>query len=184
MSTFSSSPLWALVVGILLLLSGRRLYWMLVGVVGFVAGLTFAEQLIGNQAALVVLAIAVVAGLLGAVLALALQKVMVAVAGFVIGGGLAATLFPGASPHLLAGVAAASLPVLIGGIIGALLVLLLFDWALIVLSSLLGAALVVQPLTSDPLLIRAVFGAAFLMGVVVQFLRLQRTVPRLDDADS
>lgn len=171
----------AIGVGILLLLLGRQLYWIVVGVLGFVAGMTLAEQLVGEQAGLIVLAIAVLAGLLGAVLAVALQSVMVALAGFAIGGQLAASLFDGAGGSLANGVPAAWLPYVIGGIIGAVLVLLAFDWALIVLSSLLGASLVTQPLATQRPLGVGIFVAAFAIGVAVQFLQMYRNVQATPD---
>ena len=101
---------------------------------------------------------------------------MVALAGFAIGGQLAASLFDGAGGSLANGVPAAWLPYLIGGIIGAVLVLLVFDWALIVLSSLLGASLVTQPLAAERPLVVGIFITALAIGVAVQFLRMYRDV--------
>ena len=153
----------ALVVGALLLLLGRRLYWLFVGTIGFLAGFMLAQRFAQHQPALVILAIALVTGLIGAVLAVWLQEAMVLVAGFLLGAGLGSSLFASADAHTLAWLAA-----LIGGVVGALLVLLVFDWALIVLSSVGGAALVAQSLGLDRSLAAMVFVAAALVGIVVQ----------------
>jgi hypothetical protein len=60
-------------------------------------------------------------------------------------------------------------------VVGALLLLLLFDWALIILSSVVGAHLiqtaVVLPATGNAIL----FVALVLIGVVVQAGALRRT---------
>lgn len=171
--TLATSPLLALAAGIALLLFGRQIYWALVGALGFIAGLIVAEMLLGDRAGLIVVALAVVAGVLGAVLAVVLQRVMVALAGFAIGGQLAATLFSSA-PSLVDGVPFATLPYLIGGVVGAVLVFLVFDLALIVLSSLMGAALVTRVVGEGGTIVTVVFVAAFLLGAVVQFLQMQR----------
>jgi hypothetical protein len=74
-----------LLAGIALLLAGRRLFWLFVGVVGFFAGLRFALQVLGPRADLRWI-VALAAGLLGIVLAIALQRLAVALAGFFVGG--------------------------------------------------------------------------------------------------
>jgi hypothetical protein len=38
-----------ILVGIVVLIAGRRLFWLFVGVVGFVAGLSLAFQLLADQ---------------------------------------------------------------------------------------------------------------------------------------
>jgi len=127
----------AAVVGLMLLTLGWRLFWMFVGVVGFAAGLQ-AAQIIGWQQPFWILwAAALVCGVIGAVLALFFQHLAVAIGGFIAGGILALQLVP------ILGHAANGPIVLIGGIIGTVALVLLFDWALVVLSSMVGAAFVV-----------------------------------------
>jgi hypothetical protein len=53
--------------------------------------------------------------------------------------------------------------------VGALLVVGLFDIALILLSSLAGASLVVEALSFDPLLQVALFVLLIAAGIVIQF---------------
>jgi hypothetical protein len=164
------------IAGALLLLLGRRLYWLLVGAAGFIAGIRLAEHLALPQPPLVILAIALVAGLIGAVLALWLQAAMVAIAGFAIGAACADALF--ANPTApLQWQTVPWLAVLVGGVLGAVLVLIVFDWALILLSSLAGAGLLVQPLHGDRTLVSAAFCAAVLVGIAVQATQLRTAAP-------
>lgn len=153
----------AIVAGILLLLFGRRLYWLFVGTIGFVGGFMFAQRFAQHQPALAILAIALATGLIGAVLAVWLQEAMVLVAGFLLGAGLGSSLFTSADAQTFSWLAA-----VIGGVVGALLVLIVFDWALIVLSSVAGAALVAQSLGMARSLAAIVFVVAALVGIVVQ----------------
>ena len=128
-----------ILAGLLLLFLGRRLFWLFVGVIGFVAGMTFGTQFFAGQPEWVVLVVAILSGLIGIFLAFFLQRIAVAVAGFLAGALLATNFLSGISlsvPPLF--------PMIIGGIIGAILLSLVFDWALIFLSSATGAALIVQ----------------------------------------
>jgi hypothetical protein len=59
-------------------------------------------------------------------------------------------------------------------VIGLLLVMFLFDWALIVLSSLAGASLIVQSLLTGGGTGSIVFIGLFLVGVLIQALVLLR----------
>lgn len=155
-----------ILVGVALLILGRRLFWLFVGLVGFVAGITLATQFLSGQPDWLVLVIALVAGLLGVLLALFLQQLAVGVAGFVAGGYIIVNLLSmlmGETDQLLYW-----LIFLIGGIIGAVLVILLFDWALIVLSSLTGATLIVQAAGLNPTLTLVLFVVLLVVGFVIQ----------------
>lgn len=155
-----------ILVGVALLILGRRLFWLFVGLVGFVAGITLATQFLSGQPDWLVLVIALAAGLLGVLLALFLQQLAVGVAGFVAGGYIIVNLLSmlmGETDQLLYW-----LIFLIGGIIGAVLVILLFDWALIVLSSLTGATLVVQAAGLNPTLTLVLFVVLLVVGFVIQ----------------
>lgn len=139
-------PLIFLLVGLLLLLLGRRLFWLFVAAAGFVAGVGVAPYILPHQSELFTLLVAVVLGILGALLAIFLQKLAVAVGGFVAGGYLALVL---AAP--LFGATGVAYPggwlcFLVGGILGAILLLVFFNWALIILSSLQGAHLIIRGL--------------------------------------
>jgi hypothetical protein len=91
-----------------------------------------------------------------------------------VGGHLLASVLSGAG--LVSG--AGWLVYLVGGLVGALLVVRLFDWALIVLSVLLGAALLVQALAVGADARSLLFVVLVAVGLVVQGRRLRR-VPRI-----
>jgi len=138
---FSFTAASYLLLGVLLLLAGRRLFWICVAAAGFLLGAEVAARTTSGTAEWVVLVVALVFGLVGLVLSLFAQKLSIAAAGFIMGSyavdRLLLTLQVGWARWEWAAVLA-------GGILGAMLVLLLFDWALIVLSSLAGAALIMH----------------------------------------
>ena len=74
-------PLIFLVVGLLLLLAGRRLFWLFVAVAGFVAGVEAVPYVLPLQTELFTLVVGLAFGLLGALLAFFLQKLAIAIAG-------------------------------------------------------------------------------------------------------
>src|SRR5215469_8717916 len=109
------APLVGIVVGVALLLFGRRLYWVFVGGIGFLTGLEFAPEVLPGQPDWVILVTALVAALVGAVLAVMAQAFVIGAIGFVAGGGVALRFIRSL------GVAADTptwIIVLIGGIVG------------------------------------------------------------------
>lgn len=142
MEHLTEIPLLAMIVGAVLLIAGRRLFWLFVGVIGFLVGMRFSPlQMLGTEPQWLHWLLAVVAGLLGMLLAVVLQRAAVAIAGFFVGG-LAVTellqLTPSSQPGLIA--------FIVAGIVAALLALLLLEGALIFLSSLAGAGMIVNAL--------------------------------------
>jgi len=160
-----------LLLGIVLLLLGRRLFWLFVGVAGFLVGIEIAERFVAGPQGMKLL-IAIAAGILCAVIAIFLQKAAIAIAGFVIGGYITVELLRASAlfPKALAGIhgTAFSVPYIIGGIIGALLLFVLFDWGLIVLSSLSGASLIVHSITLQSHALPLLFAVLVVVGILVQ----------------
>ncbi len=152
-----------ILIGILVLILGRKLFWLFVAVLGFAFGAALGTQLFQGQPDWLILVIALGAGLLGALLAVFLQEIAIAVAGFIGGGYIALILLNalGQNPG-----PASWLPFLIGGIIGLVLMIALFDWALIVLSSLVGAGLILQAIQPIQLR-RPIEGLLFIILVVI-----------------
>jgi hypothetical protein len=134
-------------LGLLLLGAGRRLYWLFVGVVGFSAGLLVTMYFLEDRP-LLALFVSIAAGLLGAVLAIFLQRVLVGIAGFLVSGFLAVNLLAQFGVELGS---FSWVPFVFAGIVGGVFLSLMFDWALIVLSSLAGALLVIREINLDPL---------------------------------
>ena len=158
-------------LGLVLLTSGRRIFWLFVGCVGFVTGFTYARELFAVQSELVILAIGIISGIVAALIAIFIQKVAVALAGF-LGGGYTTIHIMGMLG--LETVELIWLPYLIGGIIGAISLFLIFDWALILLSSLIGAGLIVQMTEFSPWLENLIFIALIIFGAIFQMLLLRK----------
>jgi len=153
------------IVGVLLLAFGRRLYWLFVGGIGFVVGFSLASSLSGRQPQLTAILIGLGAGLLGVVLALLLQRFAIVVAGLLAGAWLGAEIWRLLAPTPLP---TPWLPALVGGVVGALLAATLFDMALVVLSSLVGAAILAKLFAGRPGLQVVVVLLLTLLGVVFQ----------------
>jgi hypothetical protein len=155
----------SILLGIISLTLGRRVFWFFVGVIGFAAGVILARRFFPGQSDLTVLVIALGAGLAGSVLALALQGLAIWVAGFLAGGYLANALIGlvGGQTGQLTWIS-----FVIGGILGAILMFVLFDWALIILSSLTGASLIVQNIQMPSQLEVLAFLALLAAGILIQ----------------
>jgi hypothetical protein len=160
--------LFALLFGLALLLAGRRIFWLVVGVFGFLFAYDLAQRYLGARTEGLELIVALLAGLAGIVLAIFLQKVAVGLAGFLLGcyvalGALGSTGGAGGTvtaPELAL--------VLIVGVVCAVLALWLFETALILLSSLAGAALIGDSLDLEPASSLLAFAILVVVGVAVQ----------------
>lgn len=167
-----SLPIISATVGAIVLLFGRKLFWLCVAAIGFAAGVELAPQLVHEPSPILALTIAVVLGFIGALLALFLQKLAIAIAGFVAGGKLATALMTAFFAYQAQSY---WIIFIIGGIIGALFLLMLFDWALIFISSLLGAYLICTALTLPTVGGVLLFVVLVLCGILIQAASLQRT---------
>lgn len=131
-----------ILLGIGLLVAGRKLFWLFVAAAGFVLGAQVTIRTF-NGPEWLGLIIGIVVGLLFAGLAVFLRAIAIGIAGFLAGGGI----LVGMANMVGFNAGGFSWVVyIIGGIIGVILVAFLFDWALITLSSLGGATLIVQAL--------------------------------------
>ncbi len=155
-----------ILVGAALLLFGRRLFWLFVGCIGFIAGFDIASDLFQGQSPALILLIAIGVGLLGAITSIFLQRVVVGIAGFFAGG------------YFLSSVAVAVLHTqqhavewiayVIGGVFGVLLTVVLLDPALIILSSLAGATAISQNVPLKDANKGILFIGLLIFGIVVQ----------------
>jgi len=154
-----------ILVGAGLLLAGRRLFWLFVGGAGFLAGFALAQEYLPQQSENMQLLLAVGLGLAGAALAYLAQKVALSIGGFLAGGFLGVTL--------VRDLLGTTEPVpealfLVAGVAGLILVHVVFDWALVLLSSVAGAYVISQlfaPSDTAHLVFVAVLSA---VGVAVQ----------------
>ena len=152
-----------LLVGLAVLLFGRRLFWLFVGAAGFAVGLHVAPAVFNGPEWLVVAA-ALVLGIVGAVLAILFQWLAVGLGGFAAGihGGLAAATALGLhGAWFWAGVFAS-------GIVLAALVLWLWDPVLILLSALIGAALLAPLIPVTSVARPWIFLGLLVVGIAVQ----------------
>lgn len=150
------------VSGVALLFLGWKLFWLFVGVVGFAAGLQAVQLFLGPQPFWVLWAAGLVCGVIGAVLALFFQKLAIGIGGFVAGSAIALHL------TLMMGYHPGALVALIGGGVGAVVLYLLFDWALIVLSSVAGAAVIVEALGRHAPYAPALSAVLVAVGIIFQ----------------
>jgi hypothetical protein len=160
--------LFNLLLGVGLLVAGRRLFWLFVAAAGFVLGAQLTIRTFHGPEWLG-LVVGIVVGILFAVLAIFLRAIAIGIAGFLAGGaillGLAQIFNVNVGNYTW-------LVYLAGGLIGVILVSLLFNWALITLSSLGGAGLIVRELVDmfglQAGLVSVVFIVLVIVGVVIQ----------------
>ena len=163
-------------IGLLMLTMGRQLYWLFVGGIGFIFGIILATQYYSSQSDWVMLFIALLAGVAGALFAYSLDTFAIAAAGLLSGGYLAYILLLTLEidTDLLFRVL-----IIVGAVIGLLLVLLNKDWALIILSSLGGATLVVQSTGYGPTVSAILFGSLSILGIIIQAVRWRQEPERI-----
>lgn len=150
------------IAGLALLILGRRLFWLALAALGFVAGMTYASEFLPGQSETVALLIGLAVGVIGALLAVFMQKVAIGAAGFLAGGYLVLGLFR------LIGAEPSAVGFVIGGIVGLILIYPLFDWGLIILSSMAGALILVQTLDAAQAVSAIGFAVAFVFGLIIQ----------------
>jgi hypothetical protein len=154
-----------ILLGVVLLLVGRRLFWLLIATLGFLVAFTLVERLAPEMSKPLHWVLAVAAGVVGALLAVFAQQLAVGAGGLLFGAYATVWLLQ----HY--GVVLGNwewVAVLLGGILAAVLALLIFDTALVVLSSILGASLLVGAtrLQDGPAVV--VFAVLLIVGVAVQ----------------
>ena len=171
-STRFTVPVVGALIGIVILFFGRKLFWLCVAAVGFLAGIELAPHLVTEPSPLLELAIALVLGVLGALLAFLLQKIAVAIVGFLAGGKLASAIAAAFFVHYSQ---YSTIIFVVGGIVGAILLLALFNWALIVVSSFIGAYLIQSAIVLPPTGLTLVFVALAIIGMIVQAASYRRT---------
>ena len=151
-------------VGIALLLWGRKLYWLFFATIGFlVASLLAQWALPAEEPAWWWWLIPLAVGIIGAFLSVFLQKMVLRLGGLLTGAYLGYFL---SEPFLQEPWTWVSLGV--GAVVGFFLILYLFNGALILLSSLLGAMVLLEPMEAKPEIRLAVTAGLVLVGCVVQ----------------
>jgi hypothetical protein len=155
-----------LLLGILLLVIGRRFYWFFISTVGFIAGISISYYFIHNTSILIEILIALVAGVVGIILANLIQRIAIIAAGSLAGGYTFIGILNILNLQL-------GLPTwllfIIGAVIGFTFMSIIFDWALIVFTSSMGALLISQNLPIPNHLVAGVFFILFFVGIILQY---------------
>src|SRR6266700_929077 len=167
-----SVPIVGALIGAVILFFGRKLFWLCVAAIGFAAGVELAPHLVHEPSALLSLTIALLLGIIGALLAVFLQKIAIGVLGFLAGGKLAGAIAAAFFVHYAQH---STIIFVVGGIIGAILLLALFDWALIIVSSLIGAHLIQSAILLPPTGSTLVLIGLAVLGILVQAAWFRRT---------
>jgi hypothetical protein len=165
----------AIAAGALLLLFGRRLYWLFAAVVGFVVAFLLAGRLAPELSESAALLVSVAAGVVGAVVTVFAHKILLSLIGGLAGGLIA--LWQVQVLGVERGVAWL-LAALLGAVIGAWLVSSLFDFALALLSSLLGAQLLLDAWPVDRQWLLPAYCGLVALGLFFQLIRGRRRRPR------
>jgi hypothetical protein len=154
-----------LLIGLLFLTVGRKLFWLFVGLLGFLLAFNWADQNVTSDPAWLAFVIALIIGVLGSFLATFLQRLAAGLAGFVAGGWILLSIL-----RLINWPVGdfSWIPFVLGGIIGGVLALVLFDCALIVLSSFAGASLIVEALDFTRIMEIGLFLFLILVGIAIQ----------------
>ncbi len=158
-----------LIFGGILLAFGRKVFWLFVGVLGYETGFYLLQNTWHAPHGLSVFA-GIALGFLAALAAIFLEKIAIGIAGFLAGAYLAIALT--AHLHLEQSGFAWALT-LVGGLIGAALLLGVFEWTLIFLTAIIGAGMIAANLGFSNFLTVVVFLILALVGVAFQgkFLR-------------
>ena len=156
-----------IIIGAMLLALGRKFFWFFVAATGFYAGLEVASHFLHGTPPWMAFLLGIVIGLAGALLAYFAQKFMIGLAGFLAGILIASRLLTFFAPQYL-GNPWYWVIVLVAGMIGVALMLVIFEWALIILSSFAGSILIVNGLSLGSLIALAVGIVLFIIGLTVQ----------------
>ena len=152
-----------IIAGVMLLLFGRKLFWLFLGIAGFLIGMKIAPMFFGDEPRWIQLSIAVGMGCLGAIVAILAQRLAFALGGFFAGMYLALGV-----GHFFALTEANTMLFIAlgGGIIGAIIATLIMDTAITILVCLVGAGAIVGELqvsqTMHILIFLLLAGAGFI----------------------
>ncbi len=128
-----------IIIGLILLMFGRKLFWLLVAVSGFMVGVQFSEMMFPYYQQWIQFSIAIGIGLASALLAILVQRVAFVLAGFLAGLYMALMAAQSFGLNDISGIL-----FIFGGAAGAVAGYIFIDWAIIVLSAMIGAGVIVN----------------------------------------
>ncbi len=154
-----------IVGGALLLALGRKIFWFFVAASGFFAGFELATRTFHVSLVWEAILIGVAVGLVGALLAVFAQKLVIGIAGFLAGAFITSRLLPQLGTQVQSW---SWIIIVIGGVIGIILLYAIFEWALMILSSVIGAMLVVEGLNLAGMVAIIAGIVLFVIGIAIQ----------------
>ena len=162
-----------IVVGLVESFFGRRLYWIFVALGGFAIGWEFARAISSGMSEWVAVLIGAILGIVLAFLSLKFTKWIVTLAAFFALGTVTVDVVRWLGAEAAKGSAGYWIAYIIGGLIGALLIRIFFNWGLMVLTALLGAGAVATGIThfvsNEPKWLQAVlFVVVLILGLSYQ----------------
>jgi hypothetical protein len=162
--------LFIVLLGLIVLVYGRRLFWIFVTIAGFLAGMEITRVIFDNQPYWVMLLGGAAAGLIGSLLAVFVERIAFALAGFYAGAYIALII-----SHSFGLMGKDLFFLAVGGLVGGLFSGLLMNWAIILLSSLVGAAAISSQLELDQTFRIIVFVALVTIGAYTQARSMDKT---------
>jgi len=129
----------SIILGFVELLFGRKLFWVFVAIGGFLIGWFLVPAIWPSLVTWQRIVIGIILAVVFALLSLLFLRVMAAIGGFFLFGAAAVVFIRYLGAEAAAGSGAYWLAYIIGGLIGAILIFIYLDWALVVLTSLAGA---------------------------------------------
>lgn len=158
------------VSGLISLLFGRRFFWLFLAIVGFIGGFFVGASLFPNAGTLVHILLGLILGVVGALLSQVAPVVIAAIVGFFAGGAALVALANTISDPSRA---IALLILIVGGALSAYLVTKAFNSAIVVISSISGAAalssLGTEHLNLGGTIHFIIFLVLFVIGILFQF---------------
>jgi len=155
------------VIGGILLFLGRELNFLFAAAMAGLLGVRLTPLLPAQWPAWTDGAFVITLAVIAAILVLINERAGYFVSGFLAGGYLLVEYF---APNMLT---VPWLPFVIGGVIGALILGLLTEWALILVSSGIGAAYVLNLVRLDPTAEILVGAGLFIVGALTQVIIMQ-----------
>lgn len=161
--------IFTVLIGLALLMIGRQLFWLAVAGLGFIISMNYASQFMQGSPQTILL-VSLLIGAIGAILAYSLQRTAASILGFLAGWFLTVSLIN----YLGLDIDFTILLAVIGGLVGIGLVSVTYDWSLILLSALSGAALITQSIHYNQQIKIGIFIVLLILGVTIQgFMYLQ-----------
>jgi len=158
------------ILALAMLFLGRKLFWVFVGSIGFITATELATANLTAQPEWVIVLIGLAAGIFGALLAIFFQAGAIGFAGILGGGYLGLLLMRYLS---ITNQTAQTIAYIVGAVIGLILMILLFDYALIALSSLSGSLILIETVGLSGWLFWVLAAIIAVIGISVQYRQLE-----------